>query len=252
MSVASYELGGPGHRPAIILVPGAGRTASDWDEVSRLLTVRFRVVAMELPVQLDRWSWQSALDDLAAVIERHGLQEPAVVGHSLGGIMAGLWAIDHPECPAAVNLDGHGPPRAEHLLGVPSATVEEWRTTIDALLESHAKQTAPDLLSAVRSLDLPSLWRGTRCPLLVLHAAAPPVIPGALLDELPWYGEMLAASARGLRLQLARVAEENRYVTVREIDAQHMVLLDDPTLTAEVIGDFLDEHLPANRFVSVQ
>jgi len=34
----------------------------------------------------------------------------AIVGHSLGGMVAALWATTHAECPLAVNIDGHGSP----------------------------------------------------------------------------------------------------------------------------------------------
>lgn len=69
----------------------------------------FQTLAIDLP-ELGTWSWQGALDAVAAAIDDHGLDRPMVVGHSLGGLVAALWATLHPECPLAVNVDGHTNP----------------------------------------------------------------------------------------------------------------------------------------------
>jgi pimeloyl-ACP methyl ester carboxylesterase len=44
-----------------------------------------------------------------AVVDALGLIRPAVAGHSLGGIIAALWAAAHPDCPLAANLSGCRP-----------------------------------------------------------------------------------------------------------------------------------------------
>ncbi|WP_182908856.1 alpha/beta fold hydrolase [Microbispora sp. H13382] len=57
--------------------------------------------------------------DVAAVAEEYGLHRPMIVGHSLGGMFAALWAGEHAECPLAVNLDGHGnPTRPDQFFGL--------------------------------------------------------------------------------------------------------------------------------------
>jgi pimeloyl-ACP methyl ester carboxylesterase len=47
------------------------------------------------------------------------IDRPAVVGHSLGGMLAALWGQRHPETPGVVSLDGNPPPtRPEQLPGL--------------------------------------------------------------------------------------------------------------------------------------
>jgi pimeloyl-ACP methyl ester carboxylesterase len=49
------------------------------------------------------WTWELVVDDVTAAVEGLGLDRPAVVGHSLGGRVAALWAASHRSCPLAVN-----------------------------------------------------------------------------------------------------------------------------------------------------
>jgi pimeloyl-ACP methyl ester carboxylesterase len=99
-----------GDGPDVLLLHGAGRTALDW-ELLALALPGFRLVAVDLRCHGlsgdGPWTWRALLEDVQLVIDRLGLDRPAVVGHSLGGILASLWATEHPECPAAINLDGH-------------------------------------------------------------------------------------------------------------------------------------------------
>lgn len=58
---------------------------------------------------------------MAAVVDTLGLDRPAVVGHSLGGMVAALWAAGHSSCRLAVNLDGHGNPTRADQYGLAAA-----------------------------------------------------------------------------------------------------------------------------------
>ena len=106
--LAVRDHGGDG--PDVLLLHGAGRTSLDWELLAARLT-GFRVVAVDLRCHGlsgdGPWTWRALLGDVQLVIDRLGLDRPALVGHSLGGIVASLWATEHPECPAAINIDGH-------------------------------------------------------------------------------------------------------------------------------------------------
>lgn len=118
--IAVREYGGSG--PAVLLVHGGGRTLADWSLVAPLLVPRFRVVAMDLRGHGHSGDgplvWEDILDDVGSVISHCQLDRPAIVGHSLGGMAAAMWASRVPGCPAAINLDGQGLGRPEQYDGL--------------------------------------------------------------------------------------------------------------------------------------
>lgn len=116
-----------GSGPAVVLLHGLGGTVADWDRFAARLSGH-RVVAVDLRGHGGSgdgpWGWDAVLDDIEAVVGHLGLGAPAVVGMSLGGWVAAMWGLRHPECPAVVNLDGHRSAltRPEHYLGIDAAT----------------------------------------------------------------------------------------------------------------------------------
>lgn len=119
--VAYRDFGGDG--PPVLLLPGLGGTVADWNRFAAALTGH-RAVAVDLRGHGGSgdgpWSWDAVLDDIEAVVAHLGLPAPAVVGHSLGGWVATLWGLRHPECPAVVNLDGtrSALTKPEHYVGL--------------------------------------------------------------------------------------------------------------------------------------
>ncbi|MEV0224926.1 alpha/beta hydrolase [Streptomyces sp. NPDC050704] len=102
------DWGGLGH--PVVLLHGLAGHAGEWDVPARLLTRRFRVVAVDQRGHgaSDRYphdvSRSAYVADIAAVIDQLELERPVLVGQSLGGHTAMLTAAAHPELVRALVL----------------------------------------------------------------------------------------------------------------------------------------------------
>src|ERR1700676_738831 len=104
------DTGGTG--PAIVMIHGLGGTL--WNFTYALvdkLSGEFRVIAVDRPGS----GYSARADDapaklstqantLAKFIRALGLQQPLLVGHSLGGALSLAIALDHPDCAGALAL----------------------------------------------------------------------------------------------------------------------------------------------------
>ncbi|KAA2265215.1 alpha/beta hydrolase [Solihabitans fulvus] len=240
VDIAVRDHGGAGD--AVVLLHGGGRTMDDWHlVVPLLLDAGLRVVAMDLRGHGNSgpalWSWSDAVDDLAEVIDRLDLGRPAVLGHSLGGLVAAVWATRHPECPLAVNLDGHTNPVGPFDLDGDAALAAErtMRDFLDTSVREAGDPALARLVAELGSLDLFATYRATRCPLLVVASA------GLGGEDLlpPETATAFAAYQRGFARELAEVAAATPLLSVVDVATNHYVHLEAPGRVADLVLDRL-------------
>jgi pimeloyl-ACP methyl ester carboxylesterase len=153
--VAVRDFGGSG--PPVLLLHGAGANLMSMQALARELSPRFRVITADLRGHGrsgdDPWEWEAVLGDLEAVRDELGLPEPIVAGWSLGGMIAALWAVRHPGCPAAVSFDGTPPPTCpDQCAGIDPdqarADLEQLHAAFSAMRDSMARPLTPSDVQA--------------------------------------------------------------------------------------------------------
>lgn len=101
---------GPDAGPAIVLVHGSSECGTMWREQAAGLRENYRVVAPDLPGhgrrRGERFTVEGALATLDDAVARVGQGRALLVGHSLGGYVAMLYAERRPEHVAGLALDG--------------------------------------------------------------------------------------------------------------------------------------------------
>ncbi|MFF5701878.1 alpha/beta fold hydrolase [Streptomyces sp. NPDC012794] len=120
--ISCRDWGGSG--VPVVLLHGLAGHAGEWDAIARDLSPRYRVIAVDQrghgaserrPRDVSRAAYVA---DVVAVLEQFGLQQPVLVGQSLGGHTAMLAAAAHPALFRALVLVEAGP-------GGPNRNVQE-------------------------------------------------------------------------------------------------------------------------------
>lgn len=237
MKLAARDHGGDG--PPILLLHGLGGDKTAWETFAPHLDGR--AVAVDLRGHGESpdgpWEWEAVLDDLEETIVHFGLEDPVVVGHSLGGILAGTWALRHPSS-TVVSLDGHRSATTDpaNYAGLPAGEVHEGLAKLNAIFTAQLETiTRPnrEITSTLRKSPefadaLPIFARVTGPFLLVLATRNLPVPP----DLVP----LMDAHRAGLRRDLPIICPN---VRVREVDASHGMVFERPVEVAAIVNEFL-------------
>ncbi|MCW2542879.1 MAG: hydrolase [Frankiales bacterium] len=262
VSVASRDFGGSG-RP-LVLMHGAGLTQASLQSLADLLRHDFRVVSFDFRghggTGRAAWTFDDAVSDLEAVIAAYGLDNPAVGGHSLGGMVGVAYGLTHPDCPGVINIDGHGMGKVEQYVGYDEAEVRQmWadhRRTVRRLTSPlvslplralarllgkgrlTASSTVRQVMQEVDALDLMAMYERLGCPLLVFNAFGEETRGG--MKKVVGKGlPLMRAYRQGLGQDLIALAERAPSIEVAQLDATHMLITTHPDFVAERITAFL-------------
>ena len=99
---------------AIVLIHGAGDSSAVWERQTAAFAKQHQVLAVDLPGHGSRMS-ESGLDrheknaaEVCRLMDQQGIKKAVVAGHSMGGAVALILALDHPERVQALVLVATG------------------------------------------------------------------------------------------------------------------------------------------------
>ena len=252
-----YDVAGDADAPPLVLIRGLARSARYWGEVARVLERSHRVVCLDnrgvgsSAATLPPYSTALMADDVVAVMDAVGVARAHVFGMSLGGMIAQMVALNHPDRVDRLVLGCTTP-------GGRRADRGSWRTLAamvrSGLLRPHAavRMIAPILLSRDTIEGRPEVldeWiriatseRTSRAGLLgqlvagarhdayrdLARVASPTLVVTGDADRLipPVNSRILAARIPGARLVMLP-------------GAGHDFTTDRPAEAAELVGRFL-------------
>lgn len=98
----AYEVSGSPDAPAMVLLHALGERAANWAPVTPRLAEHFHVFALDLRGHggsdwPGSYSFQLMCDDVVAALDQLGLAKVTLAGHSMGGAVAYLVAMQHPD-----------------------------------------------------------------------------------------------------------------------------------------------------------
>lgn len=130
-----------GNGPDVILIPGLASPRAVWDQTVAQLKGRYRLHLVQIRGFGDDAGANASgpvldpfVEDVAGYIRDAGLNRPAVIGHSMGGLTAAMIAVRHPDLLGRVLIEDSLP--FIGLIFSPMATVDAMRPRADALLKA--------------------------------------------------------------------------------------------------------------------
>jgi pimeloyl-ACP methyl ester carboxylesterase len=117
LSLYYRDYAGPEDKPPVLCLPGLTRNSKDFETVAMRLQGRRRVISPDLrgrgksdyDPDFHHYVPQTYVGDIFALMAAEGISRAAVIGTSLGGILAMMIAASNPDCLEAVVLNDVGP-----------------------------------------------------------------------------------------------------------------------------------------------
>ncbi|AOS63653.1 alpha/beta fold hydrolase [Actinoalloteichus hymeniacidonis] len=250
LRLAYWDFGGTG-TPLVALHGHFGR-ARMFARLAADLGEGFRVIALDLrghgnSDRADDFEPDAYLADVAAFLRHLDLGPVAVLGHSMGGVLAFRLAARHPELVSTLVVEEGGALNRQPVVAHPVLDVRGWprrtatlgdlRRAIEAhgipdagyFLESAVEHPdgwgllfdREDMMASQQALigDWWSDWLGSHCPALLVHGLDSAILPTSLASEM---------------------VRRRPDTVLREFSGcGHWVHDDAPAEFASVVGDFL-------------
>ena len=253
------ELIGPEDAPVVVLIHGLGLSRAVWQWHLPALSARYRVLNYDLfghgesalPPAKPSLSLFSA--QLIALLDDLGIDDSAIVGFSLGGMINRRVAIDHPERVRALAIFSsphERSPEAQKMVEERAAKASEGGSaaTIEAALERwftpEFRSSRPEISQLVRQ------WRSAADPVsyaqscevlakgvVELIRPQPPITQPTLVMTAEDDSGSTSAMAHAIAAETAGAK------TIIVPGLRHMALVEAPSQFTEPLLGFLDEAL---------
>ncbi|MBL9053240.1 MAG: alpha/beta fold hydrolase [Tabrizicola sp.] len=255
----AYDLTGPENAPVVVLIHGLGLNRAVWQWMVPDLARHFRVLTYDFlghgdsPPPTGQPNLRDLSEQLRALLDHLKIARAAIVGFSLGGMVARRLAQDHPDRVSALAILHSAHRRSEKaqaaiLFRVAQAEEHGPAATVELALErwytDACRAARPDLMDLTRKWVLandpkvyPKLYRILAHGIDEITAPTPPITAPTLVitgDEDygngPEMSAAIAAEIPGARLLILK-------------GLRHMALAEDPQAVNRPVLDFLTEVL---------
>lgn len=250
----------------VILIPGLASSSAVWDDTVKQLQGRYRLHVIQVAgfagapagANAEGPVIQPTVDALDGYIKSAKLKSPAVIGHSMGGLMGLMLARQHPEDVSRLMVVDSLPFYA--VVFSPAATVEGVKPQAAAMRDMAEKAT-PEQWAAGETRTMARLVKsqvGLKAATEAAIASNPSVTGRALYDDLTTdlRGEIAAIKTPTVMLYpwdettgAPRSAYDALYTSayapmasakVKRIDGSlHFIMLDQPAAFAAEVESFL-------------
>lgn len=224
-----------GHGAPVLMIQGLGGRAADWGSIPARLAPRFEVTTFDNrgTGKSDKPDTEYSLDDMAdeavAVLQAAGHEQAHVVGLSMGGMIAQLAALRHPQRVRKLVLLSTTPGGVHTVAPTPAA--------LAALIPDMTQPPEQIVRSSMRAITAPGF---TDAHPEVLRE----IVETALSAPTPQF-----VFAR----QMAAIMASHRYADLPNIQAPTLVIHGDADpLVPYANGQILAKRIPAAQLVTLQ
>lgn len=148
-----------GEGQPIVILHGIFGSSDNWLTQARLMSAKYKVFSLDLrnhglSPHDDAFDYPAMVNDLAEFIQQHNLEEPVIIGHSMGGKVAMNFALAHADklqklivvdiAPKAYNLEHYV--IIDGLKSIPIDTIESRGEADEALAQFVPEQDVRQFL----------------------------------------------------------------------------------------------------------